>query len=122
MPFLVGATSLEICTMGDVQVRRIGVDEPEYFSTILVGDSATPLTPDPLTVSQNLTCASAGGGVGYFSGTGGVWSFDSATLATSRALAAPDETYEITDEWQHPGIRTVSAHAVVGGPSFVSLG
>lgn len=121
-PALVGASSLEICTVGDTQVRRIAVDEPEYFSTILVGDSATPLTPDPLTASQSLGCTSAGGGTGYLSGSGGVWSFDSATLTTTRVLAAPDETYEVTDEWQHPGIRMVAARVVVGGPSYLGIG
>ena len=119
---LVGASSLEICTVGETKVRRVGVDEPEYFSTILVGDSATPLTPDPLTASQSLACTSAGGGTGYFSGSGGVWSFDSATLTTTRVLAAPDETYETTDEWQRPGIRTVAARVLVGGPSYLGIG
>ncbi|NTV38617.1 MAG: hypothetical protein HGA51_01475 [Demequinaceae bacterium] len=121
-PALVGAISLEICTVGDVKVRRIGTDEPQYQSTLIAGDAGTPLTPDPVTVSQNLGCASAGGGVGYFFGGGGVWSFDSATLDTRSAIAAPTATFSATSDWPYQGVRVVGAGAVVGGPSFLSIG
>lgn len=121
-PALVGASSLRICTAGDIQVRDVTTDEPDYASTILVGESDTPISVDPVSNSEFMTCAASGGGIVYFTGSGGVWSLDSTTLATTQVLASPSDTFPLEDDWQHPGVRVIAAHAMVGGPSFLSIG